>query len=259
MDNSFSRLNSNRNLRIDPENLCEPYSAMIELVSCQVCQNIVFPQPVCCALCKKMLCKKCSDILIRKKKQCVNFHVYSEGQINPTAKSLLDKILLKCPNYRNGCRVQIRYANYLRHVDSECAYEEYTCHGCNFIGIKSNKIYHENSCDLIEKNCAYCHNAFRKRDLPFHTQNCEMRTFDCKFCYKVFRKPDNINHENNCDEQTITCAYCEQCFKRKYEYLHTKDVCFKEFRSKFNHRNSLITENTTLKNDYDDIICQVTR
>jgi hypothetical protein len=157
MENSYSKVISKENMPIDPERLCGQFSEMVHDITCQICLNIIYPQPVCCAVCQKMFCKKCIDQWVRNsfRNTCPNAHEYKEVQVNLLAKNLLENILLTCPNFKKGCKIQVKYGNYLRHLDSECEFIYYTCNGCNLVDKKKIILMHVNICDEINEKCGY--------------------------------------------------------------------------------------------------------
>jgi hypothetical protein len=254
MENLYSKVNSNDNIHIDADRICGHFSDMVHDITCQICLNIVYPDPVCCGICSQMFCKKCINNWIRNKNRCPNAHDYKEAQVNRLAKNLLENILLTCPNSNSGCTNQIKYGNYLKHVDTDCDYIDYTCHGCKLVDKKKIVAMHINVCELVDEKCGFCSSMFKRKDLSNHVKNCDERTIECGYCDKVFKNIEYNNHEMNCDEKMITCDNCKMKFKRKSESGHTKDICFKELMKYFENEES---QNEKILKEKDSLISKL--
>jgi hypothetical protein len=250
MENSYSILKLIEEIPIDSDLLNSNFKDMVHDITCQICLSIVYPDPVCCKVCEKMYCKKCIDNWIKNSNRCPNNHKYKESQVSRLAKNLLENILFKCRNFNLGCTNQIKYGNYLKHVETECDFIKCKCHGCNLQFTKRNILEHVNKCELFEDKCKYCYSMYKRKDLRSHMIICDMR--ECKFCKKIFRKDQIENHEIfKCEERMLTCEFCKMKYKRKNEYFHSKELCFKEVVK------NMQTENNLIIKDKDAIIAKL--
>ena len=172
---------------IKPENLYGQFRDMSAELICSLCRNIVYPQPVSCGLCQKLFCKKCLDEYKNSNRgNCPTGHQYSESSIDPLVKGFLDNIFIICPNFKKGCQIRIKYADYSNHFEVDCDYTTYTCNSCKLIDNKIKIISHVSICDQVLEPCKYCTKSYLKRDLLIHFEKCEMKMLECKYCRKIF-------------------------------------------------------------------------
>jgi hypothetical protein len=257
MEKLYSIVNQSEKREIETDRLCSHFKEMVHDITCQICLNVVYPQPVCCGNCQKLFCKNCIDDWKKKRNRCPNDHDYLETQVNPLAKNLIDNFLLTCRN--KGCTTQIKYGNYLKHIESECDFSNYMCHGCKLFEKKKIIMMHVNVCELMEEKCGFCSLKFMRKYLPSHIKDCNERIIECEDCDKIFKKNQFITHEKICEEKIITCQYCKMKYKRINEIFHTKDVCFRQLMKNIPANNQNNSQHSSCNKLLKEKDCQIAK
>jgi hypothetical protein len=242
MKNSYSRVISDEILPIQTNSICDDFKHMEYDIKCQICLNVVYPEPACCGICHKLFCKSCINDWRKKRDRCPNDHKFKEKKMNPLEKNLLEGIMLNCPNLYLGCTKNIKYGNYLKHLDSECEFTIFNCNGCNLVDTKRIIMMHVNLCEEVDDICTYCSLDIKRKYLSDHIQNCNERILECDDCHKFFKKIEIENHKNNCEERTIMCFYCKKEMKKKLELFHSKDICFSQILKTLKEKDYMISK-----------------
>lgn len=244
---------------IDPNLIIPEFKEFSEIIDCKICSGIV-TDPVCCKSCDSIFCKKCINSWIsRSIGKCPNRCNFQEFAIRRTTINLMNKIKIYCINRENGCKEEIFYEDYFKHLESKCDYEKYECIACGEIDKKLALQSHILKCPKMNVNCEFCFEKFFFNEIEQHHEKCQMYELSCKQCnIKVKRYNYERHLDLECKEGIIECSYCGTKNKRKNENLHTKQICFDIFKKKLldqyennnkNTNNNLLVEKLTKENN----------
>jgi hypothetical protein len=205
-----------------------------EDVICLICSCIVY-NPVSCAKCTFPFCKKCIDVWKTKSSKCPNNCDFEEVKLNTFAKKLLDKLSLRCYNFKDGCQTEVKYQDFDRHIREQCDFTKHKCTACGFLNKRSVTATHINTCEEVRVDCPYCRERFKRKDLNGHVKTCPQRIEPCEHCKKQIQYNAYQNHLNICEYVKITCGYCRDTYMRKDEMQHILNACrdkIKELKDK---------------------------
>ncbi|KAK3204110.1 hypothetical protein GRF29_106g1707297 [Pseudopithomyces chartarum] len=175
---------------------------------CLICHS-PFDRPVQ-LVCGHFFCRDCLDHAWatqqehHRRRTCPTCrqNIDPEKDTRPVPKiveTMLDELLVKCPNSKSGCSWTDQRANAYDHVMLYC---EYT---------------------LVE--CAYhdCQLHISMKD--FH-KGCLHYTITCDDCHTSLMKKDLEDHQrSHCANRSTTCPHCEESLLRLDLASHIKDVC----------------------------------
>lgn len=245
-------------LFLDPNLVCPEHSQFADIIDCKICCGII-QDPLCCKSCDSIFCKKCiKDWIIRSKGKCPNRCDFVEYEIRRTTINLMNKIKLYCIYREKGCKEEIFYEDYKKHMKN-CEFEEYECLGCKMKSTKSIITSHIKICPDMYKNCNYCFEKFLAFKINDHYESCQMFELPCKLCSLTIKRYAIESHlQKDCKEVLTECSFCEtKDIKKKDEVNHTKQVCFEIFKKKIIDSNSenlerLKNDNKVLKKQIDE-------
>jgi len=245
---------------LDTNLVLPEFKEFSEIIDCKICCGIVI-SPVCCKNCDNMFCKNCIyDWIRRSNGVCPNRCNFLEYEIRRMTINLMNKIKLYCINKEHGCKEEICYESYFKHL-TNCDYSQYECIAC---GLKDNKKIissHISNCPNMLVVCDFCYEKINRKELENHHQECQMYEINCRLCNQILKRYSYEKHlETECKEVEINCKYCNLAYKKKDENYHTKDVCFEEFKKNLvmqyqnnpninkNNNNNSIIENLNQEN-----------
>jgi hypothetical protein len=266
VDNETSPKNC---LFLDTNLLIPQFKEFSDTIECKICSGIV-NDPISCKICDTIFCKNCiNDWIARSNRICPNRCNYQEFEIRRSTLNLINKIKIYCLNRESGCKEEIYYEMYEKHMNN-CEYACYECLACGFKGNKNVIKMHISKCEKVYKNCVYCCGKYFFNEIEKHYKECQMFEINCVQCNILVKKYNLERHFiHECLEGMIECDYCEiKNFKRKDENLHTKKFCFERFRDKLSSHYSktntnlekLFEENEVLKKqikEKDNLIDQL--
>ena len=93
-----------------------------ETFRCSFNSSHLIEDPIICPKCQQILCKSCY-FFWGSCKTCGSLIDTNNSFLPISVKTLLDKIYLKCENFKNGCLVEIDYENYRNHTKN-CKFQE---------------------------------------------------------------------------------------------------------------------------------------
>lgn len=244
-------------LYLDPNLIIPEFKEFSEIIDCKICCGIVI-NPVCCKSCDSIFCKKCiNDWISRSKGICPNRCQFQEFEIRRTTINLMNKIKIYCINKEKGCKEEIFYENYSKHLEN-CDYSQYECIACGSKGEMKIIKSHVNICPKMHVNCEYCCEKFFCKEIEKHYEECQMFEITCRQCNLKIKRYNYERHlELECKEGMISCGFCDaKNIKRKEEHLHTKQVCFENFKKKLisEYENQAQNNNINFKNNNNLVV-----
>ncbi|KAL6169239.1 hypothetical protein ACJQWK_05593 [Exserohilum turcicum] len=180
---------------------------------CLICHT-PFDRPVQLA-CEHYFCRECLDHAWAPqphgRRSCPTCRraVETEGDIRPVPRiieTMLDELLVKCPNHKAGCTWSSQRVNVHDHVMLYCEYTPVMCsaHDCRLP--TTQKDFHK-GCLHYTVSCDDCHTSLMKKDLEEHQRSmCGNRITSCTLCSAQVLRLDLKHHINNdCPEYVISC------------------------------------------------------
>ncbi|KAF2813572.1 uncharacterized protein BDZ99DRAFT_259266 [Mytilinidion resinicola] len=173
---------------------------------CLICQ-CPFDIPTMLA-CDHVFCRECLDHAFRaqdhRSKRCptCRTHVDPKKEPIPVPRillSMLEDLMVKCPNTKAGCTWLNKRDGVQNHVDLYCGFSTVECPAgdCRF--------------SVLQKD--------------FH-KGCLHYTVSCELCYTSIMKKDLEEHQRTvCAQRMIKCPHCEVEMLRLDLKVHIKDVC----------------------------------
>ncbi|KAF2496448.1 hypothetical protein BU16DRAFT_378048 [Lophium mytilinum] len=172
---------------------------------CLICQ-CPFDIPTMLA-CDHVFCRECLDHAFRVQdgsKRCptCRTHVDLKKEPIPVPRilfSMLEDLMVKCPNTKAGCTWLNKRDGVQNHVDLYCGFSTVECPAgdCRF--------------SVLQKD--------------FH-KGCLHYTVSCELCYTSIMKKDLEEHQRTtCAQRMIQCPHCEVEMLRLDLKAHIKDVC----------------------------------
>ncbi|KAF2621083.1 hypothetical protein BU25DRAFT_380189 [Macroventuria anomochaeta] len=201
-------------LKVPPEMSALEYASRPDSnLVCLIC-HAPFDRPVQ-LLCEHYFCRECLEHAwapqSNNRKTCPTCrrHVEGENDIRPVPKiieTMLDELVVKCPNSRTGCTWVDHRVNVHDHVMLYCEYTPIECPAADCRLHTTQKDFHK-GCLHYTVGCEDCHTSLMKRDLEEHQRYlCLNRTTSCALCEAVLLRLDLKTHINNvCPKHVISC------------------------------------------------------
>ncbi|KAI4606630.1 hypothetical protein J4E83_010002 [Alternaria metachromatica] len=195
-----------------------PEFASLEYVStpdsnltCLIC-HAPFDKPVQLS-CDHYFCRECLDHAWapQHKRTCPTCRhaVESDSDVRPVPKiieTMLDELVVKCPNTKAGCNWVAQRVNVNDHVMLYCEYTPVECSAADCRLQISQKDFHK-GCLHYTVSCEDCHASLLKKDLEEHQRSlCANRLTTCTLCSAEILRLDLKPHINNdCPKHVISC------------------------------------------------------
>ena len=203
---------------------------------CLICHS-PFDRPVQ-LVCGHFFCRDCLDHAWATQHQhhhrrtcpTCRQHVDPDKDTRPVPKiveTMLDELLVRCPNAKAGCEWADQRANvydhvmlYCEHTLVECAYHDCQLH-------ISMKDFHK-GCLHYTLSCEHCHTSMMKKDLEDHQRTqCANRSTDCPHCATSLLRLDLKPHiKDHCAKVITPCQGtilgCAFTAERALTHAHEK-------------------------------------
>ncbi|EUC50214.1 hypothetical protein COCMIDRAFT_1172 [Bipolaris oryzae ATCC 44560] len=191
------------------EYLTEPDSNLV----CLICHT-PFDKPVQLS-CEHYFCRDCLDHAwapqqhTRRTCPTCRHAVETDQDIRPVPKiveTMLDELVVKCPNTKAGCNWQAQRVNVRDHVMLYCEYTPVMCSAVDCRLPTTQKDFHK-GCLHYTVSCEDCHTSLMKKDLEEHQRtSCANRITSCTLCSTEVLRLDLKPHINNdCPKHVISC------------------------------------------------------
>ncbi|CAN9151878.1 unnamed protein product [Alternaria alternata] len=203
-----------RIIKVPPEfaNL-EYVSAPDSNLVCLIC-HAPFDRPVQLS-CEHYFCRECLDHAWapqpsgRRTCPTCRHAVETDHDIRPVPKiieTMLDELVVKCPNTKAGCNWVDQRVNVHDHVMLYCEYTPVECSAADCRLQISQKDFHK-GCLHYTVSCDDCHASLLKKDLEEHQRSlCDNRLTICSLCEAQVLRLDLKPHINNdCPKHVISC------------------------------------------------------
>ncbi|KAL1792245.1 hypothetical protein ACET3X_009996 [Alternaria dauci] len=210
---STARRNS-RIVKVPPEFASLEYvSAPDSNLVCLIC-HAPFDKPVQLS-CEHYFCRECLDHAWapqpsgRRTCPTCRHAVETDHDIRPVPKiieTMLDELVVKCPNTNAGCTWVDQRVNVHDHVMLYCEHTPVECSAADCRLQISQKDFHK-GCLHYTVSCDDCHASLLKKDLEEHQRSlCDNRVTACSLCEAEVLRVDLKPHINNdCPKHTISC------------------------------------------------------
>jgi len=137
---------------LDTNLIFAEFKEFSDIIECKICTGIVI-NPVCCQACDNIFCKTCiNDWILRSNGICPNRCNFKEFEIRRTTINLLNKIKIYCINKDKGCKEEIYYENYTKHMKN-CEHTIYYCVACKMKDQINIMKSHISNCPKMFINC----------------------------------------------------------------------------------------------------------
>ncbi|MBE7181676.1 MAG: hypothetical protein INR71_10805, partial [Terriglobus roseus] len=141
-------------------------------------------------------------------------------------KTMLEELVVKCPNHETGCPVEVRRGEVQDHVDKYCDYQEVPCQGADCKGTIRRKD-RDKECLHHGVKCENCDEEVQECDLELHLErDCRNNMTSCPHCSEAVSRRDLASHINEtCGEAPAVCAGsrygCHHSGKRSAVNVHS--------------------------------------
>ncbi|KAJ4350695.1 hypothetical protein N0V95_004544 [Ascochyta clinopodiicola] len=201
-------------LKLPPDMAALDYPAAPDSnLVCLIC-HAPFDRPVQLP-CEHYFCRDCLDHAwasqpaARKTCPTCRHHVESEHALRPVPKiieTMLDELLVRCPNTRSGCSWLDHRVNVHDHVMLYCEHTPVECPAADCRLHTTQKDFHK-GCLHYTVTCDDCHASLMRKDLEEHQRElCPNRTTSCALCAAILLRLDLKSHINNaCPKHVISC------------------------------------------------------
>ncbi|KAJ4367580.1 hypothetical protein N0V83_007164 [Neocucurbitaria cava] len=222
---------------------------------CLICHT-PFDKPVQLS-CEHYFCRECLDHAWapqasgRKTCPTCRSKVETEKDIRPVPKiieTMLDELVVKCPNTKAGCSWADHRVNVNDHVMLYCEYTPVECSGTDCRLHISQKDFHK-GCLHYTVSCEDCHTSLMKRDLEEHKRNsCANRKTSCTLCSAELLRLDLKSHINkDCPKHVISCqgtiVGCKFTAERAEVVLHEVNCAMATMAPHFREQQARIERN----------------
>jgi hypothetical protein len=245
-----------RIVKVPPEfaNL-EYVSAPDSNLVCLIC-HAPFDKPVQLS-CEHYFCRDCLDHAwapqhhARRTCPTCRHAVESDSDIRPVPKiieTMLDELVVKCPNTKAGCNWVAQRVNVHDHVMLYCEYTPVECSATDCRLQISQKDFHK-GCLHYTVSCEDCHTSLLKKDLEEHQRSlCANRSTTCTLCSAEVLRLDLKPHINNdCPKHVISCqgtiVGCKFHAERAQVVLHETSCAMATMAPHFREQQARIERN----------------
>ena len=216
LDNSYIQLKV-----IDEErgmlfNCYDSFSERFPDFICQICLCFV-RNPVECATCNYIFCKRCVHSFTLYSKHCPNRCTLNFKPVNRILNNMINQITMPCPFCHKGCQEQLRYEQYEKHIVS-CEYAPYMCSKCEYVDSLAKVVSHCKICKSTPPTkryvCKHCGIVYGN-EAKGYIDNVEN---DDEFVVETL-----YTHEYLCIEQFIVCNKCDKRMTLRELRKHTQE------------------------------------
>ncbi|KAJ4353212.1 uncharacterized protein N0V89_004939 [Didymosphaeria variabile] len=222
---------------------------------CLICHS-PFDRPVQ-LFCGHFFCRECLDHAWcaqqegRKTCPTCRSRVDPEKDVRPVPKiieTMLDELVVKCPNAKSGCGWVEQRVNVNDHVMLYCEYTLVECaqHDCRLH--ISQKEFHK-GCLHYTVSCEDCHTSMMKKDLEDHQRTaCANRSTNCLHCDASLLRLDLKTHIKDACGKVITPCQgtivgCTFTAERAQTNLHEKSCPMATMAPHFRDQQARIERN----------------
>eukprot|EP01016_Furgasonia_blochmanni_P038063 TRINITY_DN4557_c0_g2_i3.p1 TRINITY_DN4557_c0_g2~~TRINITY_DN4557_c0_g2_i3.p1 ORF type:complete len:411 (+),score=70.50 TRINITY_DN4557_c0_g2_i3:124-1356(+) len=140
---------------IETDKILNPHLLMNDFI-CGICFCVVW-DPLQCSSCDALFCNTCLKPWLRSSNKCPNRCRARFKPMNRVVRNMLSRVLVLCRNNESGCKDEIPYENYLKHL-GECAYRSVKCpnEGCQEKALVTKLQEHEQGCQFRLVTCLDC-------------------------------------------------------------------------------------------------------
>ncbi len=138
--------------------------------------------------------------------------IITEDNINPDFSIIreINNLEVKCLYENSGCTVEkrgrLKLRNYKDHI-ATCKYKVFNCRYCpTYIGLESEVLEHEETCDMRPVICKDCHENVPMQDTQRHTTICTAGVVSCH-CGATMKRSELTEHAKICNS---VCAFCHE-------------------------------------------------
>ncbi|KAF2003254.1 TRAF-type zinc finger protein, partial [Amniculicola lignicola CBS 123094] len=210
-----SKRRKSRIAKIPPDvHMLEYVSPCDSNLVCLICHS-PFDTPVQLS-CEHFFCRECLEHAWDAQQDGHKNCPTCRGRADPTKEpvpvpkiidTMLNELVVKCPNTKSGCTWVDQRANVHDHVMLYCEYTPVECpsHDCRLP--ISQKDFHK-GCLHYTISCEDCHTAMMKKDLEAHQrQDCPNRATECPHCSTELLRIDLKSHvKDSCLMVVVPCT-----------------------------------------------------
>jgi len=208
-----ARRRQSRGVKVAPEMHALDYAATPDSnLVCLICHT-PFVRPVQLA-CGHYFCRECLDHAwaphgARRSCPTCRARVDGDGDVRPVPKivdTMLDELLVRCPNARAGCAWVAQRGTVCDHVLLYCEHTPVECSGPDCRLHIAHKDFHK-GCLHYTVTCDDCRASVMKKDLDDHQRTvCPNRTTQCTLCAAELLRLDLKAHLNStCPRYVVAC------------------------------------------------------
>jgi hypothetical protein len=203
-----------KNLLFTLKGVTETFPKSSELINeenksylCFQC-HLLPESPKICNTCNIVYCWSCLKTVFQTGTHCLNCE--NNFDIKPLTEEFKDQfnnIVIKCPNYSEGCLKSAKYINFtklLKHYQ-HCKLTKRlaVCNLCGQEVATTNELTeiesHVQICQEMPCACIYCDTILRRREIKKHEQICKTKLTQQSIRCPKFSQPLDIAIHNNTD------------------------------------------------------------
>lgn len=184
-----------------------------ENLVCPVCR-VALVEPVT-TVCDHVFCKDCLRHSYHLSPTCPidRSPIRMPQDIRPTPKIILnqlDGLLVKCPNWEEGCQKVLARSMVQNHVSKYCEYVMIECPEGNCRLDVPRRFATDGSCRHQRVTCPDCSQLIWELKLERHRESdCEQRQTNCNDCGKDILRSRIGDHVRDCEEALTPCKWAE--------------------------------------------------
>jgi hypothetical protein len=226
-------------------------SVSIDELTCCICLGITY-KPVMTSCCEQLVCYQCIKILIKGNEQCpMCKETICFSQVPKVLLRILNNLLLKCPFEKMGCKEELKYEFYYKHIFDDCPFLKFDkesfkqlsyCGECGEVHKRHMQSPHlcyktENVLNRAEKRFKdFSESFFRSNSLPNKTVKEYKSTDVSNQNFNSYHRASKVHshsltYSNNFTDLGYiylgwTCDICKETFDKEDKSHHCKECLF---------------------------------
>ncbi|KAJ3791288.1 hypothetical protein GGU11DRAFT_576893 [Lentinula aff. detonsa] len=235
---------------------------------CCICR-MPFVNPCTNQTCFHTFCRECIIQSLAHSPQCPidrsNLQIEDIHPADPIIRSLVDELVVKCPNESVGCSYTCQRQLLDTHITTDCSYALDPCgvDGCLEETFRKNA--HEHVCVHAPVACEGCNSSVRYNELEAHRSNCTKKLYQCEDCNTEQPCSSRAAHASSCYAATVKCSHehhgCPWEGRRKDLPSHTKICAYEAIKGFFSVQDAqnatVVNQNNLLKQKVDILESQL--
>ncbi|MCJ1335425.1 hypothetical protein MMC09_000695 [Bachmanniomyces sp. S44760] len=129
------------------------------------------------------------------------------GAVPKLIHNMLDELLVRCPNQKDGCKLEVARGDVQHHVDQYCLFTQITCPDeyCS-LTIQRQLLNDDDTCRHLLVTCEECSEEMMEKDRDAHLdKQCHIAEITCPGCETTVLRARITEHTRTCNEVVTSC------------------------------------------------------